>query len=260
MRLFAGDGRKAMILSHRHRFIFVKGTKVGGTSVEIALSGICGPDDIVTPVIPIDDKPRIERGHPPRNYASSRAIELDYERRIRECAPGRLQAEELPPQTLVFYNHMPLSEIERKVAVPLDAYAVVCVERNPYAKAISLANWSAQSTAYGRGRPMRFDLNETRRALDIIIANGAILRCRNIDRYRRANGELAVKIMRFDALADDFAEWMKELGIPPPCPVLPHAKAGNYTARPIDVLSMSQIAGINDLFREEFAFFGHRTL
>ena len=112
MRLFAGDGRKAMILSHRHRFIFVKGTKVGGTSVEIALSGICGPDDIVTPVIPIDDKPRIERGHPPRNYASSRAIELDYERRIRECAPGRLQAEELPPQTLVFYNHMPLSEIE----------------------------------------------------------------------------------------------------------------------------------------------------
>ena len=43
-----------MILSRKFRFIFIKGRKVGGTSVEMALSTICGPDDIVTPITPID--------------------------------------------------------------------------------------------------------------------------------------------------------------------------------------------------------------
>ncbi|MEP7184150.1 MAG: hypothetical protein ABI886_18385 [Betaproteobacteria bacterium] len=249
-----------MILSHRHRFVFVKGTKVGGTSVEIALSGLCGPDDIVTPVIPIDDKPRIESGHPPRNYARDRATEADYVRRVLAAAPERLHATELPPPSLLFYNHMPLAEIERKAGVPLDCYAIVCAERSPYAKAISLAHWSMQGPAYGRGRPMRFDPAETRRALDIIIANGTILRCRNIDRYRRANGELDASVLRFDALADDFAAWLTRLRIPPPHPVLPHAKAGNYSVRPVDLLSTDQIAAINALFREEFAAFGHPML
>jgi hypothetical protein len=41
--------RKDMIVSHLHRFIYIKPTKVAGTSVEVALSSICGDDDIVTP-------------------------------------------------------------------------------------------------------------------------------------------------------------------------------------------------------------------
>jgi hypothetical protein len=49
-----------MILSRAHGFIFIKGLKVGGTSVEIALSTICGTDDIVTPITPIDELKRID--------------------------------------------------------------------------------------------------------------------------------------------------------------------------------------------------------
>ena len=37
-----------MILSHKHKFVFVKNRKVAGTSVEVALSPHCGPDDILT--------------------------------------------------------------------------------------------------------------------------------------------------------------------------------------------------------------------
>ena len=38
------------IISHRHEFIFVRPRKVAGTSIEIALSRCCGPEDVVIPV------------------------------------------------------------------------------------------------------------------------------------------------------------------------------------------------------------------
>jgi hypothetical protein len=250
-----------MILSHRHRFVFVKGSKVGGTSVEIALTGICGPDDIVTPVTPIDDKLRIDRGHVPRNYALDPADEAEYVRRIRAAnADAELHDAEIPTSRMRFFNHMPLAEAERRADFSLDGWTIVCVERSPYEKAISLANWMLHADEYHRGRSIRFDLAQTRAALDMLIRDRAILRCRNIDRYRRADGRLEVKTMRFDSLADDFAAWMKALGVPPPVPTLPHVKSGNYRARPIDVLSMSQIAAINELFRDEFAYFRHPLL
>ena len=39
-----------MIISHKHKFIFIKPIKVGGTSIEIALAKHCGVDDIITPI------------------------------------------------------------------------------------------------------------------------------------------------------------------------------------------------------------------
>jgi len=44
-----------MIISHEHKFIFLKTRKTAGTSIELALSHLCGPDDIVTPMSPNDD-------------------------------------------------------------------------------------------------------------------------------------------------------------------------------------------------------------
>ncbi len=44
-----------MIVSHKHKFIFIKTRKTAGTSVEIALSKICGKNDILTPISPKDE-------------------------------------------------------------------------------------------------------------------------------------------------------------------------------------------------------------
>ena len=38
-----------MIVSHKHKFIFIKTKKTAGTAIEAALSELCGPQDVITP-------------------------------------------------------------------------------------------------------------------------------------------------------------------------------------------------------------------
>lgn len=90
-----------MIVSHQHRFIFVKTLKTAGTSIEVFLSRSCGPQDVVTPIIP-HVEPHVARNH-----------------------EG-------------FYNHMPAADIRDKVGTAVwNSYFKFCVERNPWDKTIS---------------------------------------------------------------------------------------------------------------------------
>lgn len=58
-----------MIISHEHKFIFLKTKKTAGTSLEIALSKICGKRDVITPLEYNDDKIRKRiKGRPPQNF------------------------------------------------------------------------------------------------------------------------------------------------------------------------------------------------
>ena len=54
-----------MIISHLHKFIFFKTRKTAGTSIEIALASVCGPDDIITGLNP-EGLPK-GYAHPVRN-------------------------------------------------------------------------------------------------------------------------------------------------------------------------------------------------
>lgn len=90
-----------MIVSHRHRFIFIKTVKTAGTSIEVFLSQRCGPGDVLTPIDPPHEL------HQPRNCAG-------------------------------FYNHMQAIELRRVIAPDIwNSYYKFCVERNPWDKALS---------------------------------------------------------------------------------------------------------------------------
>lgn len=90
-----------MIISHKHKFIFIKTYKTAGTSLESYLSEFCGETDVLTPIYP--QVP----GHLARNVGD-------------------------------FYNHMPAIEVRQKVGTEVwGSYYKFCVERNPWDKVLS---------------------------------------------------------------------------------------------------------------------------
>ena len=141
-----------MIISHAHRFIFIKNRKVGSTSTELALQRICGPDDIVTH----DGTTRQMR--PAR---AARDVLLpgarNYDGRFNPL-PELLRARHPVDAARVirdwharpkFYNHMRASSVRARVPRAVwDGYYKFCFERNPWDKVVSFYYW------YGRDREL----------------------------------------------------------------------------------------------------------
>jgi hypothetical protein len=248
-----------MILSKAHKFIFVKGVKVAGTSVEIALAPLCGPDDIITPITPIDERTRLAANAGARNYASDRAVEIAYLDTLRRTALADLPKLALPPS--LYFNHMPLREVLRLEGPAVSDYRVLCVERNPYAKILSWANHQLSFDAYQAGGAMRSDRQAIREFLAEAIDNKAIVAVRNIERYRGLNGVITAKVMRFERLANDFSSLVRELGVES-VPSLPHAKKGILADEldPREFFTHRHIALVNEVFGEEFETFQYERL
>jgi len=248
-----------MILSVRHKFVFIKGMKVAGTSVEMALAPLCGPQDVITPISPIDELERMKRGGRAQNYSTSPVLEADWLQKIAQAKPEDL--EKIPQPSPIFYNHMTLFEVLNRYPQPLAGFRFIGIERSPYAKVIS---WANMRLTYGQYRDgsgaMRAGYDQIRAYLDQSFENGRVLDCRNIDRYRGADGRIGVELMRYATLNKEFDAFVRSLGMA--TPPLPHAKMGLLSdgLNAQDVLRSEQIARINSLFAEEFDTFGYERL
>lgn len=128
-----------MIISHRHKFIFIKNRKVGSTSTEVALQKICGPEDILTPdsmwgrdsdvLFP---QARNYRGKylPFREIIQNRTP-TDTARVLRDMA-----------QRPKFYNHIRASSVRARTPRKIwDSYYKFCFDRNPWDKTVSFYYW-----------------------------------------------------------------------------------------------------------------------
>ncbi len=109
-----------MIISHKHKFIFLKTPKTASTSIELALRSICEKDDIITTISTEDEAIAAELGLlPPQNFHISATTSDDK-----------------------FYNHISAPKVRYYVGEKIwNSYYKFCFERNPFDKAISFYYW-----------------------------------------------------------------------------------------------------------------------
>ncbi|RYD19365.1 MAG: hypothetical protein EOP88_19280, partial [Verrucomicrobiaceae bacterium] len=122
-----------MIISHRYKFIFIKTHKTAGSSMEMALGPLCGPDDIITSM-ETNEGTGIPRNYHAdtligRNYAKSRLLRKVIDRRSPLLGPW-------------YWEHMPATRVRELVGEDIwNSYHKFCFERNPWEKVVSYYNW-----------------------------------------------------------------------------------------------------------------------
>lgn len=244
----AGDGRLhfakeiRMIISHRHRFIFIKTNKTAGTSFEFALARICGPKDIITPVSREDEKVRRELRLPgPQNHRLP----------IREIGAGKALSALLrgrASRELGYYNHISAAEIRAHLGeARWRSYFKFCFERNPWDRVVSLYYWKQR-------KQRRVTLAEFIRSDEV-----QVLKRRGIGLYT-IDGEVVVdRICRFENLVGELNTVRRQWGIDEPLE-MPRLK-GQYRRdkRPYrELLSDADRDHIAELFQDEIALLGYR--
>ncbi len=190
-----------MIISHTHKYIFIKSEKTAGTSVEAALSKHCGGEDMVTPLGDYWFN-RDERG---------------------QWIHSAMNAEG-------FFQHDPAAEVKRKLDPSIwNEYLKFTIVRNPWDRVVSLFSWEA------RNRPelqpqrrlvhklgARFDeFAESVRQFREFVATD----WKTNDRFYLIEGEMCVDfVIRYESLEQDLAEVCERVGLPDV--ELPRLKAG----------------------------------
>lgn len=137
-----------MIISHKHKFIFIKTFKVSGTSMEIALSRYLNDKDVLTPINLEDEIKRFKKtGKLPQNYSNNKIEENDYKKYIKKLTKKKLTKKKLNElekkkddrfKHITFYNHMSAQKIKNQMNKSVwKSYFKFTIERNPYDKVIS---------------------------------------------------------------------------------------------------------------------------
>ena len=241
-----------MILSHKHKFIFLKGKKVGGTSVEAALSKICGEEDIITPITLVDERFRVQSGaRSCQNYSLDRFEEKNYLERIRS-------GDNASQPKSIFYNHMPLKEVLSLESADVRSYKVFFVERSPYSKIVSWANMQLKFKSYQEGGAMLADRRSIKEFLNKSFDNECYKSVYNMPIYKGFE-EFECFVIKYENIERGFYEFcVANLGLRIP-PLLPHLKKGVMSSQMSvnDFFSERQIYMINEFYADEFSCFGY---
>lgn len=247
-----------MILSEKHNFIFIKGRKVAGTSMEVLLSSICGDQDILTPITAIDEQSRLRTvGRGAQNYGASEAEHSAYIAAIKAADQSDLIHVKTPSGA--YTNHMSYVQLQEEYGDFGADRFVFALERCPYRKIISLANMKLNFDSYQKsGRNMVSSEAMLKAKISDLIENGGIDAVKNIDLYKDKNGQVVVHFLRYENLASEVLNIMSHIGVEEYSP-LPHLKKG-MSGQALDVLtvfSAEQLRAINKVFEEEFEYYAY---
>jgi Sulfotransferase family len=201
-----------MIISHQHRLIFVKTRKTAGTSIELGLRRLCGPNDVITPVGE-DEKLARSLGLPRPQHTYIPVPRMDARALAMLLRRGRRPS---------FYNHMPARRI-RAIAGrrTWDDYLTVAVERNPWERALSLFHWLMHWQGNAAITELTTFLRHATRQRPMALSNWWL--------YTVRNTVVVDRVLRYEDLDLELKRLWRQLGHEPP--ELPRAKASHGNDR-----------------------------
>ncbi|MBI3154321.1 MAG: sulfotransferase family 2 domain-containing protein [Burkholderiales bacterium] len=188
-----------MIISHTHRFIFLKSTKTAGTSIEAALSQHCSGDDVVT-----------ELG----DYRHNRDESGNWVHRAMNAAG--------------FDQEEPALSVRDKLGPRIwQEYFKFSIARNPWDRAVSSFSWHKRRSPKPRaGLLHKLGLaGDEIDALRPAFAEFVRDELKTNDRFYLIDGELCVDyVIRYEQLQQGYDEVCNRIGVA--SSTLPRLKSG----------------------------------
>jgi hypothetical protein len=198
-----------VMVSHSHRFIFLKTRKTAGTSVEMALQHLCTP-----PGTPVTEPTPV----------------LD----TRFGIVGRRHAARPPWSRLIFwrkdwYNHMPADQIARALGRKTwTDYRKVATIRNPFDLAVSRYHFDLAR----RHLPEKADFRETQADFRDMVFRMSI--DHDHDLVHLDGKFVCDEVILFEDLREQVARIARIFAPGTPAPELPHAKkTANRRTHPV---------------------------
>lgn len=197
-----------MIISHKHKFIFIKTYKTASTSIEIALASICGSEDIITNIQKEDEELGKKYG-----YRGAQNIYEGFNKySIKDIFKFLLKNGK---KKYKFAPHNDAKYIKGRVSKEVwDTYYKFCFDRNPWDKAVSSYFYQNGEKKWG--------------SFEWFIKSGDLFYTKGFDLYS-INGVVAVdKVYKFEELKESLQDISKKLNLKQPIS-LPEKKANSRT-------------------------------
>ncbi len=225
-----------MIVSHKHRFIFLKTRGTASTRIEVALSKFCGDDDIITAVAPEDESLRAQHGLRGRQNDLRPLADYSFADWLRFTTRWRRSH---------FEEHTTAATLKAALGTRVwSSYFKFCVERDPWDKIVSGYHWQ---TRHHDPRP---DLIEFLRGADP-------RRLSNFEIYA-IDGVLAMdRVVRFERFAADLEDVRNLLDLPEPLQVQAPTGQNDQLPHYSQVLGSKERAIIDAVCRREIELFDY---
>ncbi len=248
------------IISHRHKFIFLKTRKTASGSVEVALAGICGPEDQLCPTKDGKDMGITEQNNQKGLHQANIRDLADlavatWKNTIKSGRP-ELNRSLHKMRRVIKSSHFNAASLQ-KVCGPevWNTYYKFCFERNPFDRLVSFYYWRIKKFK----NPPSF----REFALAVVGENkkqASKLKATNFSNrpFYETGGQIVVdKVCRFENLKDEMSSFFTMKGIPWEGGLL-HTKSGFRPKRDYREYYDSELRKLcEDAFAYEINKFGY---